>query len=195
MAQIPEPQSRTAPRVPGALGVADRVLSVIETALLFLAFGVMVAVMFGQGVLSNVLDFEWPWARKLALNMMVLATGAGASVAVRENAHVAIGALTGLLPVRVRAALGAAVAVFCLFACAAFMDSALAYVDLYRTDLQHMVLRLGAFGLRYDMPLWTTRLALPFTLGLLMARFSLSAILELRTALRGTSPEPGEDVP
>ena len=194
MENTPVANGRTAPPPPGALGAADRMLTVLETALLFLAFGVMITVMFGQGVLSNVLDFEWPWARKLALNMMVLATGAGASVAVRENAHVAIGALTNLLPVRARALVAAAVAAFCVFACAAFLDSALAYVDLYRTDLQHMVLRVGLCGARCNLPLWTTRLALPFTLGLLMARFSLLTIMELRTVIRG-APPPQEDAP
>lgn len=185
MADQPDTNTQAPPPNRGVLGVADTILTGLETVLLFAAFGIMITVMFGQGVLSGILDFEWPWAGKLALNMMVLATGAGASVAVRDGRHVAIDALVRLLPPRIRAALSAAVAAFCVFACLCFMDSALAYVNLYLTDLQHMVLRVGIFGARANVPLWTTRLALPLTLGLLAARFTLVSIGDLLFALRG----------
>ena len=176
------------PGLRGLPGLADRTLTFVETALLAFAFLVMIGVMFGQGVLSGLLGFEWPWARKLALNMMVLAVGAGASVAVRERRHVAIDALVRLLPPRARAALAAIVAVLCAAACLTLMHSALAYLALYQTELSHMDLRI--MGLR--IPLWTTRLALPFTLILLAARFLLVSYEEMRAALqargRGEAP-------
>lgn len=184
MNDLPGTSTReTSPPQGGLLGMADSVLTATETVLLCASFGIMIVLMFGQGVLSNIMDFEWPWAQRLALNMMVLATGAGASVAVREGRHVAIDALVRLLPVRARAALAAVVAALCVAACLWFMGPALAYVNLYRTDLRHMGVDMSLFGMRCAIPLWTTRLALPFTMGLLAARFALCGIGDLRTAL------------
>lgn len=175
----------------GFLGLADRALTVLETALLAFAFTIMIIVMFGQGVLSGLMGFEWPWAEKLALNMMVLATGAGASVAVREQRHVAIDALVRLLPSRAQSALAAVVAALCVLVCLSFFDSAMAYVNLYHTELRQMDMRIIMFGARVSVPLWTTRLALPFTLGLLAARFSFACLEQiLLTARARTEAAP-----
>jgi len=173
------------------MDAADAALAAVETTLLCAAFAIMIIVMFAQGVLSNVMDFEWPWAQRLALNMMALATGAGASVAVREGRHVAIDALVRLLPPRPRAALAAVVALLCAAACLWFLGPALAYVNLYRTDLQHMALNMNLFGARLSVPLWTTRLALPFTLCLLASRFVLECVGELRRAAGRGGEEAG----
>lgn len=161
----------------GVLSGCDRILSAIETWLLGLGLGLMIFVMFAQGVLSRPLGFDWPWSEKLALQLMALVTVAGASVAVREGRHIAIDALVRLMPARVQGVVGAAVAALCIAACAAAFRPALAYVHLYRTTFAEMNIHVVV-----TMPLWYTRLFLPLGLGLLCARFALVFVDEARVA-------------
>lgn len=160
---------------PKALHLFDRALSLIETWILGLGLGLMIFVMFAQGVLSRPLGFDWPWSEKLALQLMTLVTIVGASAAVREGRHIAIDALVRLLPARVQALLGAAVAALCVAACAAAFKPAFSYVHLYRTTFAEMNIHVIV-----TIPLWYTRLFLPLGLGLLSARFALVFADEIR---------------
>ena len=163
-----------------ALRIADRALSLVETLVLGAALAVMVFVMCAQGVLSGPLGFNWPWAEKLALNLMMLVMGVGAAVAARERRHVAVDALVRLLPVRPRALLAALTAALCIAACAALFEPAMGNVRLFQTQLGQMSIHLLG-----GIPLWYTRMFLPFSLVLVIARFGLIFLDEMWMLLSG----------
>jgi TRAP-type C4-dicarboxylate transport system permease small subunit len=191
--------------IDGLLMTSDKFLGAVETTLLCLGLMFMVVIVFGQGVLSKPLHFDWPWAEQLAMNLMVLVMGVGASVAVRERRHVVMDDLVRLLPLRGRAFTAALTAALCVAVCIAAFHPAMNNVRLFRTEFSHMaveipwIARRGAVGLRAThlaIPLWYMRAFLPLTLVLLIARFSLMFLDSLRAVATGghffkTGPEDG----
>jgi TRAP-type C4-dicarboxylate transport system permease small subunit len=168
------------PSSPDRLARGIRALHAAEDALLALVLGVMILLAAGQILLRNAFDTGLPWSAPL-LRVLVLWVGLlGALAATRSDQHIAIDALTRLLP---RAGRSAVHALTRLFAAAVSLLIAFHAARLVREDYN-----AGSVAFA-EIPAWVCESILPFAFGLIGVRFLLIAVRSARAALR---PEPAE---
>jgi len=118
----PEAQAADVPRIPGPLGVFERVLGVVNRLIIGLGGFCLVAaclVLSHSVVVRYLLKQPTEWQDEMAVFLIVGATFFSAAAVQAKRGHVAIEALTGLLPPgvnRVRLLLADLVSfLFCVF--------------------------------------------------------------------------------
>jgi len=165
---------------PGRLARSIRALHTAEDMLLALVLGVMIALAAGQILLRNAFDIGWLWSAPL-LRVLVLWVGMlGALAATRKDEHIAIDALSRLLPRAGRCVVHAFTRVF-----AAGVSLLIAY-HAARLVLEE---RAGGSIAFSSVPTWLCESILPFAFGLIGVRYLLTAARSLHDLV---AAEPAE---
>lgn len=134
-----------------------------ERALLCVALGTMIAVVFADFALVQFGAQGWPWAKEAATYSMVWVGFLGASLAVRERKHLKVDASEKLVPRRFHAHMAAFVGLVAGVFC--FILVALGW------KLVSDSMRLGTTRPPLELPLWIPQAAIPVSAFLMGTRF------------------------
>lgn len=74
----------------------------LEDVVAITALGLMTVVIFLQVIFRFVIKSSLPWSEELARYLMIWGTMVGASIGVRERAHIGVELFVRLLPVKIR---------------------------------------------------------------------------------------------
>ena len=169
------------------LKLIDRALARVEGWLIVLFLFLVIAFTFFQIVLRSLythagarwasdalgqVDWADPLVRLLALWIAFL----GASLLTRDSKHIKIDLMTALLPSRWLPFRDLVLSTVCVFISALMLKTSLEYVKMEMT-----------FGgdLFLNVPTWAGQLILPAGFSLILFRFSLRALEQVRAILTG----------
>jgi len=164
------------------IGLIDRGLTALVTALLVASFTVMLGLAVAQVLLREIIHATLPWGDLAARHLVIWVGFFGAFLASRGERHFHIGFLTRLMGPRFRPWLTLVSDLFAALICAFLVAAGWTFVTVGLDPASVLFL-----GIRQR----TAALIVPAGFGLMTVQFTLRAIQSLAKAIRG---EP-EEVP
>jgi len=145
----------------------DQAIARLETGLITVIFSVMILLSFGQVILRNFFNESILWG-DIFLRQMVLWVGfIGASLAARDQRHIAVDFLPNILPSSWRKPIQTLTKV-CAAVISIFLARAAWGFVAYEREAGSILI--------LNYPVWIFQTVLPYSFGLLTIRFILSAI-------------------
>jgi len=158
------------------LKLADRIGSIIESALLVFVLSAMILLAAGQILMRNLLDSGVAWGDEALRIMLLWLVMLGAVAASRERRHIVIDVLSRLLPGVLKTLTAAAVD--CL---TAVVTGLLAWFSWQFVSDS----RIYGDVLLNTVPAWTLQIILPVGFALISYRYLVWCVRHLRDALHG----------
>ena len=153
----------------------DDYLAKLESGFITLILSLMIILSFGQVILRNFFSESLLWG-DIFLRQMVLWVGfVGASLAARENRHIAIDFLPNILPASLHRPIGIFTKL-CAAVISLFLAQAAWSFVAYEREAESILF--------LNLPVWIFQVVLPYSFGLLTVRFILSAIDDLLSSGR-----------
>lgn len=155
----------------------DALLSKIEGGFLILTLGVMVLLAFAQVVMRNLFGTGFVWADTIVRHLVLWVGFIGAALAVREDRHISIDALTKFLSPRAKIITRIVTSAFAALVCIFLASAAWTYLKDERATGGELVL---------SIPSWVGILIIPLGYILLTLHFLVKVIELAATAIRKT---------
>ena len=145
----------------------DEIIAGLETGLITVILSLMIILSFGQVVLRNIFNESILWG-DIFLRQMVLWVGfIGASLAARDQRHIAVDFLPNILPSPWRKPIRTLTKI-CAAVISIFLTHAAWSFVTYEREAESVLV--------LNYPVWIFQTVLPYSFGLLTIRFILSAI-------------------
>ena len=145
----------------------DEIIARLETGLITVILSLMIILSFGQVVLRNFFNESILWG-DIFLRQMVLWVGfIGASLAARDQRHIAVDFLPNVLPSPWRKPIRTLTKI-CAAVISIFLTHAAWSFVTYEREAESVLV--------LNYPVWIFQTVLPYSFGLLTIRFILSAI-------------------
>lgn len=143
-----------------------KILDNIEKYFLVTLLPIMVVIVFVQ-VVFRLLGRSLPWSEEASRYIMVWATFIGASLGVKEGAHIGVEALTGIMP----KGLARIVAIVTTLLCILFSI----VVIVYNFELMSTQIQMGQVSPAMQLPMWIAYLGI--TVGFVMMIFRFIQVI------------------
>ncbi len=159
----------------------DTLFSKIESGFLVLTLGTMVILAFAQVVLRNLFGTGFVWADTIVRHLVLWVGFIGAALAVREERHIGIDALTKFLSPGATRVVRIVTSAFAALVCFFLAAAAWTYLKLDREVGGVLVLSL---------PSWVGILIIPAGYIVLAFHFLVKVVEHAAAALRKTPEKP-----
>lgn len=146
----------------------SQMLDNIEKYLLFVLLAAMTIIVGMQVIARFILHDSLSWSEEIARYLLVWTTFIGASLGVKQGAHIGVEAFTLLLPKKARKVVNYIAVVLCVIFCVAVLIES-------STILQKQI-ATNQISPAVQMPMWIPYLALPVGTVLMTFRFIQSVI-------------------
>jgi len=152
-----------------------RAIEYVEDGIVVLLFAAIVVIALAQIVLRNLFDAGFSWATPALGILLLWLTMSGAVVAARNSNHIAINVLSRNLSPYRECQIHALTNLFTAIVCGVIAYYSLLFVQMDR-ELETMLFA--------DVPAWIGELILPVSFSLLVVRYCISAVDQLRRLKR-----------
>jgi TRAP-type C4-dicarboxylate transport system permease small subunit len=159
----------------------DAILSRIESGFLVLTLGSMVILAFAQVVMRNLFDTGFVWADTIVRHLVLWVGFTGAALAVREERHIGIDALTKFLSPQAKLITRIVTSAFAALVCVFLADAAWTYLKDEQQAGGILVL---------SIPTWVGILIIPVGYVLLALHFLVKVVQHTAAAFRKTPETP-----
>ncbi|MEC7640717.1 MAG: TRAP transporter small permease [Nitrospinota bacterium] len=162
----------------------DAYLAKIETSLIILILSFMVLISFGQVILRNFFNQGILWADIFLRQMVLWVSFLGASLATRENRHIAIDFFPYFMSPSLKTVTAISVRL-----CVGAISFYLAWAAWKFVQFE----KEGGATLFLDLPVWGFQIILPFSFTIIAVRFLLQVIQELNANFSSAYSDEGKN--